>query len=106
MPAPPKLGGRGSEPLLLPFLVRALVPPELGGWGSEPLPFPFLVRALAPPESGGWGSEPLPFSLRPLYSCAHLLSKYPDNGLWTDGLCPYLFNDIQPAFLFVCTAGR
>ena len=62
------------------------------------------TAVLAPPKSGGWGSEPPLFSLRPLYSCTHLLSKYPDNGLWTGSLCPYLFNNIQPAFLFVCTA--
>ena len=81
-------------------------PPELGGWGAEPLPLPFLLRAFVPPESGGWGSEPLLFSLRPLYSCTRLLSKYPDNRLWTAGLCPYLFNDIQPAFLFFRTVGQ
>ena len=61
---------------------------------------------LEHPKTGLDYPEPLLFSLRPLYSCTHLLSKYPDNRLWTDGLCPYLFNDIQPAFLFVCTAER
>ena len=103
---PPEQGGYGYKPLPFPFLFRALALHGAGGWGSEPPPFPFLFRALVLHGAGGWRSEPLPFSLRSLYSCTRLLSKYPDNGLWAVGLCPYLFNDRQPAFLFFRTVGQ
>ena len=38
-------------------LSRPLKPPKLGGWGSERLLMRPLVRVLEPPELGGWGSE-------------------------------------------------